>query len=151
MGLCSLKVSAGLEYPDRHHQPSESILHTAYISHSDCLKHDTGPHHPECAERLMAIEDQLIASGLMHFLQRYDAPCATLEQLARVHTQQHIEAMHAAVPTEGLVHLDPDTVMSPTSLSAALRAAGAVVMAADLVLEGKSANAFCAVRPPGVI
>ena len=97
----------------------------------------------------MAIEDQLIASGLMHFLQRYDAPCATLEQLARVHTQQHIEAMHAAVPTEGLVHLDPDTVMSPTSLSAALRAAGAVVMAADLVLEGKSANAFCAVRPPG--
>ena len=97
----------------------------------------------------MAIEDQLIASGLMHFLQRYDAPCATLEQLARVHTQQHIEAMHAAVPTEGLVHLDPDTVMSPTSLSAALRAAGAVVMDADLVLEGKSANAFCAVRPPG--
>ena len=93
----------------------------------------------------MAIEDQLIASGLMHFLQRYDAPCATLEQLARVHTQQHIEAMHAAVPTEGLVHLDPDTVMSPTSLSAALRAAGAVVMAADLVLEGKSAHAmgFC--------
>ena len=124
-------------------------MYTAYISHSDCLKHDMGSQHPECPARLMAIEDQLIASGLMNFLQAYEAPLATFEQLARVHQPQYIEAIHAASPKEGIIYLDPDTAMNPFTLRAALRAAGAAVLAADLVLEQKVANAFCAVRPPG--
>jgi len=124
-------------------------LYTAYISHSDCLKHDMGSQHPECPARLMAIEDQLIASGLMNFLQAYEAPLATFEQLARVHQPQYIEAIHAASPEEGIIYLDPDTAMNPFTLRAALRAAGAAVLATDLVLEQKVANAFCAVRPPG--
>jgi acetoin utilization deacetylase AcuC-like enzyme len=108
-----------------------------------------GSQHPECPARLMAIEDQLIASGLMNFLQRHEAPLATFEQLARVHQPQYIEAIHAASPMEGIIYLDPDTAMNPFTLKAALHAAGAAVLAADLVLGEKVANAFCAVRPPG--
>ncbi|HUW50242.1 MAG TPA: histone deacetylase family protein [Sulfuricella sp.] len=124
-------------------------MHTAYITHPDCLKHDMGMDHPECPARLRAIDDQLISSGLMDFLQRHDAPLATFEQLARVHAPRYIEAVKAAAPREGLVYLDPDTAMNPFTLNAALRAAGAVVLATELVLERKVENAFCAIRPPG--
>ncbi|HMC13728.1 MAG TPA: histone deacetylase family protein [Gallionellaceae bacterium] len=124
-------------------------MQTAYISHPDCLKHEMGEGHPECPARLGAIQDQLIASGLLHYLQQHDAPLATFEQLARVHSLQYIEAIRAASPQQGLVYLDPDTAMNPHSLNAALRAAGAVILAVDLVIEGKVENAFCAIRPPG--
>ncbi len=124
-------------------------MHTAYISHRDCLKHDMGEDHPESPARLGAIEDQLIAAGLMPYLQQHEAPLATIEQLARVHTRQYIDAIHAASPKHGLIYLDPDTAMNPHTWNAALRAAGAAVMAAELVVEGKVANAFCAIRPPG--
>jgi len=124
-------------------------LYTAYITHSDCLKHDMGQEHPECPARLMAIQDQLIASGLMSFLQPFDAPLATFEQLARVHTPEHIHAIFAASPQEGIIAIDDDTVMMPFTLTAALRAAGSAVLATELVMEQKVANAFCAIRPPG--
>ena len=124
-------------------------MYTAYISHPDCLKHDTGPGHPECAQRLMAIDDQLIASGLLPFLHAYDAPLASDQQLSRVHDPGYIASIRAASPAAGTIYLDPDTPMSPGTLQAALRAAGAAVLATDLVMQGKAANAFCAVRPPG--
>jgi len=124
-------------------------LYTAYITHSDCLKHDMGQQHPECPARLMAIQDQLIASGLMSFLQPFDAPLATFEQLARVHTPEHINAIFAASPQEGTIAIDDDTTMMPFTLTAALRAAGSAVLATELVIEQKVANAFCAIRPPG--
>ncbi|MGZ8252732.1 MAG: histone deacetylase family protein [Methylophilaceae bacterium] len=124
-------------------------MYTAYITHSDCLKHDMGQQHPECPARLMAIQDQLIASGLMSFLQPFDAPLATFEQLARVHTPEHINAIFAASPQEGTIAIDDDTVMMPFTLTAALRAAGSAVLATELVMEQKVANAFCAIRPPG--
>lgn len=124
-------------------------MQTAYISHSDCLKHDMGAHHPECPQRLMAIEDQLLASGMMHLLQSHDAPLATFEQLARVHAPHYIESIQLASPQQGLIYLDPDTAMNPFTLNAALRAAGAAVLGAELVLEHKVENAFCAIRPPG--
>jgi acetoin utilization deacetylase AcuC-like enzyme len=108
-----------------------------------------GAQHPEGPARLRAIEDQLIASGLLPFLQHHDAPLATFEQLARVHAPHYIEAVRSASPTEGLAYLDPDTAMNPFTLNAALRAAGAVVLATELVLERKVENAFCAIRPPG--
>ncbi len=108
-----------------------------------------GPHHPESPARLRAIDDQLIASGLLPFLQHHDAPLATWEQLARVHTQDYLESVRAASPAQGLAYLDPDTAMNPYTLNAALRAAGAVVLATDLVMERQLENAFCAIRPPG--
>jgi acetoin utilization deacetylase AcuC-like enzyme len=122
---------------------------TAFITHADCLKHDMGAHHPERPARLTAIEDQLIASGVGQYLTRYEAPLATDEQLARVHPPDYVRAIRDAAPHAGTVHLDPDTAMNPWTLHAALRAAGAAVLAVDLVLEKKVTSAFCAVRPPG--
>ncbi len=122
---------------------------TAYISHTDCLKHDMGPYHPENPQRLIAIETALSATGFLAELLRYDAPQATIEQLARVHDPDYIESIFHTSPTTGMVALDADTAMNPFTLNAALRAAGAVVLATDLVLTGKIDNAFCAVRPPG--
>jgi acetoin utilization deacetylase AcuC-like enzyme len=124
-------------------------MSAAFITHSDCLKHEMGAHHPEQPARLAAIEDQLIASGVAPYLARYEAPLATDEQLARVHPIEYVRTIREAAPSRGTVHLDPDTAMNPHSLNAALRAAGAAVLAVDLVAGDKAKTAFCAVRPPG--
>src|SRR6185436_20558953 len=125
------------------------LMACAVITHPDCLKHDMGRHHPERPERLGAIEDQLIASGVGQHLTRYEAPLATDEQLARAHPLEYVRAIREAAPEEGTVHLDPDTAMNRYTLDAALRAAGAGVMATDLVVTKKATSAFCPVRPPG--
>jgi acetoin utilization deacetylase AcuC-like enzyme len=122
---------------------------TAFITHGDCMKHDMGTYHPECPARLAAIDDQLIASGIVAYLAHHEAPLATVEQLARVHPDGYIEAIRAARPARGIVHLDPDTAMNPSTWDAALRAAGAAVLATDLVAGGQAESAFCSVRPPG--
>ena len=67
-----------------------------FISHADCLKHQMGAHHPECPERLSAIDDQLIASGIAPLIQRLDAPRASIEQLELVHPLDYIEQIHSA-------------------------------------------------------
>ena len=121
----------------------------AFITHRDCLLHDMGSHHPECPDRLGAIQDRLIAAGLDLYLSYHDAPAATMEQLLRVHPQSYIDLIHASAPAQGIFHLDPDTAMSPGTLKAALRAAGAGVLATDLVMKKEVPAAFCAVRPPG--
>ncbi|MDH3320167.1 MAG: histone deacetylase family protein [Betaproteobacteria bacterium] len=121
----------------------------AFLTHADCLKHEMGAWHPERPERLTAIEDQLIASGIGQYLARHEAPLATDEQLSRVHPPEYVRAVRDAAPREGTVHLDPDTAMNPFTLQAALRAAGAAVHATDLVLRGEVQAAFCSVRPPG--
>jgi acetoin utilization deacetylase AcuC-like enzyme len=124
-------------------------MSVAFITHADCLKHEMGAHHPERPERLTAIEDQLIASGVGEHLARHEAPLATDEQLARVHPPEYVRAIRDAAPQRGTVHLDPDTAMNPFTLNAALRAAGAAAFAVDLVLKKQHQAAFCAVRPPG--
>jgi acetoin utilization deacetylase AcuC-like enzyme len=121
----------------------------AWISHAACRAHDMGPGHPECPERLDAISDHLLSTGLMQLLVPYDAPRATREQLQRAHTALHVANLFDASPSEGHVALDPDTSMCPASLEAALHAAGAAVLATDLLLRGEVGRAFCAVRPPG--
>jgi acetoin utilization deacetylase AcuC-like enzyme len=122
---------------------------TLFVTHADCRLHDMGAHHPECPQRLAAIEDQLIASRVMDHLERVEAPKATREQLERVHDAAYLDAIEAAAPTHGFVQLDPDTAMNPHTLDAALRAAGAAVLATDRVISGSAENAFCSVRPPG--
>jgi acetoin utilization deacetylase AcuC-like enzyme len=122
---------------------------TAFISHADCALHDMGAHHPECPERLGAINDRLIASGLDVCLDFHDAPVASEQQLLRAHSVEYLDRIRSAVPAHGTHHLDPDTALCPQSLQAALRAAGAGVQAVDLVMEGRADSAFCAVRPPG--
>jgi acetoin utilization deacetylase AcuC-like enzyme len=124
-------------------------MSAAFITHPECLKHDMGAYHPERPARLTAIEDQLIASGIGQHLTRYEAPLATDEQLERVHPADYVRAIRDAAPQSGTVHLDPDTAMNPWTLQAALRAAGAAVLATDLVMKDDVKAAFCAVRPPG--
>lgn len=122
---------------------------TAIITHRECHLHDMGSYHPESPQRLTAINDQLIAQGLDAYFSYYDAPLATFGQLLRAHPSSHLERLKRASPVNGIVHLDPDTAMNPHTWQAALRAAGAGVMAVDLVMKGEAANVFCAVRPPG--
>jgi acetoin utilization deacetylase AcuC-like enzyme len=121
----------------------------AYISHHECLQHDTGEGHPENARRISAIDDRLIATGLRDVIQYFDAPEVTEEELLRVHTRTYLESLKSMAPESGHFRVDPDTVISPGSLRAARRAAGAAIMGVDLVMSGEAASAFCCVRPPG--
>ncbi len=122
---------------------------TALITHADCARHEMGSYHPECPQRLAAIQDHLIAQGLDAYLVPYEAPLVTREALERVHDPRYLDGLWQSAPVTGLVHLDPDTAMNPATLTAAQRAAGAGLLAVDLVLSGEVGNAFCLVRPPG--
>lgn len=124
-------------------------MHTAYITHPSCLKHDMGADHPECPARLLAIKDQLIASGLLDFLSHHEAPKASKAELARVHDREYIEWVFSQSPESGLVDIDGDTSMNPYTLDAALHAAGATIQGVNLVMSGQVQNAFCNIRPPG--
>jgi len=124
-------------------------MHCAYITHPEFLKHDMGADHPECPARVHAIQDQLIASGLFDYLTHYEAPKATKEDLARVHTEEYIDMVFAKSPQTGLIDLDGDTSMNPFTLNAALHAVGAVIHGVDLVMSGTMETAFCNIRPPG--
>lgn len=121
----------------------------AFITHQDCQAHEMGKHHPEQPARLHAISDRLIAGGLDYILHHHDAPLASREQLESVHDPEYVAKIYAKAPAEGLAWVDRDTAMNPYSLQAARRAAGAAILAVDLVMQGKARQAFCAVRPPG--
>ncbi|MEO7401209.1 MAG: histone deacetylase family protein [Polaromonas sp.] len=131
---------------------------TGYFTHKDCWKHEMGPGHPECPERLGAIEDRLLISGVGDALQRRDAPLAALGDIELAHERMMIAAIRGL--GEQLVddikaggppyaQIDPDTAMNVHTWNAALRAAGAAIAATDAVMAGEMENAFCAVRPPG--
>jgi len=122
---------------------------TAILTHPDCAQHEMGEGHPESPMRLKAILAALESSGLAAKLAMHEAPPAQREHLERVHHAEHVDMVFEAAPERGYAYLDPDTSMNPKSLSAALRAAGAVVRATDMVIGGEASNAFCAVRPPG--
>lgn len=114
-------------------------------THPACLAHDTGPGHAERPQRLTAVIDALRAG--CEDLDWLEAPRARAGQLLRVHAPALVEQVLA--PTDAMVALDPDTVLSPASAEAALRAAGAVLAAVDAACAGHAPRAFCAVRPPG--
>jgi acetoin utilization deacetylase AcuC-like enzyme len=128
-------------------------MSTVFYSHPDCRAHDMGAGHPECPQRLDAIQDHLLATGLDVALDFRDAPQATAQQIARAHTAHYVSEIQdllEQVRIQGVTKaLDPDTVACPATLAAALRAAGAAVAATDDVIAGRASNAFCAVRPPG--
>jgi acetoin utilization deacetylase AcuC-like enzyme len=125
-----------------------SAMTTLLFTHAACLEHDPGSYHPECPDRLRAIIKALRAPEFAR-LEWRDAPAADIEDLARAHPRSHIERVFSAVPKAGHASLDSDTVLSPGSREAALRAAGALCGAVDAVIAGEAHNAFCAVRPPG--
>mgnify|MGYP000503257777 FL=1 len=119
------------------------------ISHSSCRGHDMGAHHPESPDRLRAIQNQLISSGLDFVTRQYDAIPIGREQLSLVHDPAYIKQIFDNAPSEGYFQVGDDTVMNSHSLSAALHAAGAAVQGVDLVMKDELKVAFCATRPPG--
>ena len=131
---------------------------TGYFTHPDCRKHDMGNGHPECPQRLDAIEDRLLISGVGDALDRREAPLASLGDIELAHGRMHVAALRGL--SDGLaeeiaaggpahVQIDPDTSMNASTWDASLRAAGAALAATDAVMAGELENAFCAVRPPG--
>ena len=123
---------------------------TLFITHAMCRLHEMGPGHPECPERLDAISDQMLSSGLIGYLQEVevDAPVSDAA-LLRVHARDYIDRLQRMVPQQGLVEIDADTLLNAHSLTAARYAAGAAVLAVDRIMEGQASSAFCSVRPPG--
>lgn len=124
-------------------------MQTLYITHPACHLHEMGSWHPECPGRLDAINDRLVASGLMDFINEQTAVPATDADLLRVHGPGYIAYLREHAPTEGYFQVDPDTVMNPHTLEAAWAAAGAGITAVDAVMQQTHRSAFCAVRPPG--
>ncbi len=120
----------------------------AIYGHPACLAHDPGVGHPESAARLVAVLEAL-SDARFAMIERIETPRATRMQLARVHQLELIAEITGNSPSEGCYRLDADTVMSPESLEAALRAAGAVCAAVDGAIAGRNQRGFCAVRPPG--
>lgn len=118
-------------------------------THSDCLRHENHPGHPERPDRLRAVLAHLEQTGMLAQTQLLEAPLVDTTALGLVHTPAHLQQLRASLPAEGLVSLDADTTLCPHSLDAAHRAAGAVLDATRAVLNGEARRAFCAVRPPG--
>ncbi len=137
---------------------SALVKKTGYFSHPDCRKHEMGTGHPECPERLDAIDDRLLVTGVADALDRREAPQAPVSDLELAHTRMYVASIRGL--TDGLreeitaggpshAQIDPDTSINTHSWDAALRAAGAALAATDAVMSGELENAFCAVRPPG--
>ncbi len=121
---------------------------THLFTHPACIEHDPSPRHPESPDRLRQIL-KVLGTPEFDALVWREAGQATREQIAAMHPQDHIERVLAAIPQSGYAQIDPDTIVSPGSGEAALRAAGALVDAVDAVMADEATNAFCAVRPPG--
>jgi acetoin utilization deacetylase AcuC-like enzyme len=131
---------------------------TGYFTHPDCWKHEMGAGHPECPERLDAIENRLLVSGVGDALVKREASSAPIADIELAHGRMYVAALRGL--TDGLreeidaggpthAQIDPDTSMNVHTWDAALRAAGAAIDATDAVMAGEIDNAFCAVRPPG--
>jgi acetoin utilization deacetylase AcuC-like enzyme len=121
---------------------------TLLVHHPASLEHQTPLGHPERADRIRAVERIFEQERFSHLV-REQAPMAAAEALARAHPEAYLDMIRDAAPREGLVQIDPDTVMSPGTYEAVLRGAGGAVLAVDEVMRGKASNAFVAMRPPG--
>lgn len=121
---------------------------TLLIAHDACLDHLTPAGHPERPDRVRVL-NRVFEAEPFATLAREQAPMATREDIIRVHPEDFLDALEAATPTEGLVRIDGDTVMSPGTFEAISRGVGGSVLAVDEVLTGKVSNAFVSMRPPG--
>ncbi|MFC5740061.1 histone deacetylase family protein [Dyella tabacisoli] len=117
-------------------------------THPACLQHDPGAGQAESPARLRAVLQALDHDRFV-MIDRIEAPRASREELLRVHDAAYVDRILSSAPASGTFRLDEDTLMSPASAEAALRAAGAAVAAVDAVMTGHTGHAFCAVRPPG--
>jgi acetoin utilization deacetylase AcuC-like enzyme len=131
---------------------------TGYFTHKDCWRHEMGNGHPECPQRLAAIEDRLLITGLDQALERREATPASMADMELAHGRMHLASLRGLsdglrdeIAAGGPSHaqVDPDTSINIHSWDAILMAAGAAIDATDAIMAGEMVNAFCAVRPPG--
>jgi acetoin utilization deacetylase AcuC-like enzyme len=131
---------------------------TGFFTHEMFTKHEMGLGHPESPDRLHAIRDRLLVTGLDIGLDIRQASAATLSDLELAHNHKHLAAIQGLFEQikddlnsggSGYAYVDPDTAMNQFTWEAILLATGAVIQATDLVISGELRNAFCAVRPPG--
>jgi acetoin utilization deacetylase AcuC-like enzyme len=116
-----------------------------YLRHPSSFEHDTGS-HPENRRRVTAIEEAMSERDWLG-MELVEAPAATREQLERVHSTAHVDAIEELAERGG-GPIDLDTVASAGSWAAALHAAGGAVHAAERLLS-EGGFAFCGLRPPG--
>ncbi len=121
----------------------------ALITHPACHLHQMPEGHPECPERLDAINNQLLASGIDSLVYHRESPAATDDQLLRVHTEEYLQRLIQAQPAEGIRRFCDDIYLSPGTLTAARHAAGAGILGVDMVMGGETDAVFCNVRPAG--
>lgn len=117
--------------------------------HDDCLQHDPGAHHPENAGRLASGTTALRTSAFSSALAFMEAPLGTRQQVELAHEPELWRLVESVAPKSGRVSLDPDTHMSPVSLSAAMHAVGAACAGVDFLAKHKNQHIFCLTRPPG--
>lgn len=122
---------------------------TGLVYHPAYLEHDMGSGHPESPNRLRAIMQQLEQSGTMAQLIRIEPRQAEDEWITQIHAPAYLASLKRQAPASGRVSLDPDTSMSPGSLTAAYLAAGGALAGIDAIMNNEVEHVFCAVRPPG--
>ncbi len=121
---------------------------TLVYTHPSSLAHETPPGHPERIDRIKAVNAVLDSPALRGIIRR-EAPLGKDEHVLLAHSAEHLQRIRSMAPEQGFEYIDTDTVMSPASLEATLRAVGAATAAVDAVFRGDANNAFCALRPPG--
>lgn len=124
-------------------------METLYLTHPACRLHDMGDWHPECPQRLDAINDQMLSGGLADYVAAQTPGPASRAALVRAHDPAYVASILDGGPKEGTLTLDPDTLQGPHTAEAALYAAGAGIAAIDAIMTQQAMTAFCAVRPPG--
>jgi acetoin utilization deacetylase AcuC-like enzyme len=129
--------------------PDPHAVATGLVYHPDYLEHRVSRGHPERPERLAAIVEHLRETGLWDQVTHVAPTPATVEQIALVHTTDYIASVEAICGGGGGLLDLGDTPVCPSSFDVALLAAGGLLRAADAVVAGDVANAFCLVRPPG--
>ena len=122
-------------------------MKTAVITSTTYQNHDTGPGHPEQADRVKVINEELKKLGnQIHWLNSSSFDHSILEE---VHDKKYLKEISLNFPKDGIQFLDGDTVVSSGSKQAALDAVGSIILGIDKIINKEFKNIFCSVRPPG--
>ncbi len=131
------------------HRMSSASPSTGLLLDAVYREHETGPGHPECADRYVAVTEALQKSGLVQKTRTLTQQPAEDSTILLCHGRAYLETVQKDVAAHRHELSTGDTMICPDSLDVALRAVGGVTGAVDAVMTGKLRNAFCAVRPPG--
>ena len=123
-------------------------MKTGIITTDTYSNHNTGVGHPENADRVSIVIENLIKINNKNFVwkkpNKFD-----VKYLKITHNSNYVSEVEKSFPKKGLFFLDGDTIVSPGSKKASSDAVGSIITAIDGVQNKEFQNAFCTVRPPG--